>query len=371
MESRYYHVMLLHALGDTIGFKNGAWEFNNYVSPDKLDTVDYVNEMIYEFIELGGVNGIDLTGWKISDDTILHIAMARAMIRYNGQHDKRFVNKIKNCLKREADVMENEEFDRVIGLTTRDSIELFAHGQDARDLPYDMFGGGNGAAMRTLCVGMCLYKEVQQDQMIWMSVVSSQLTHNNSHGYLGGFNAALFVALAMRSVPLVQWPMILVGLLGTSALKQYNLTNTEDEIFDQILYSRYWKKYIDTKFDQGVPIRNRAFANPMHRIRYFHDNFHQSNGSSQIGGSGYLCMIMAYDALLDCDGKWEKLICYAMLHSGDSDTIGAVAGGLYGAVYGMGDVPPHMLEHIERKQELKKLAKQMYKKYGDDGAMGK
>jgi ADP-ribosylglycohydrolase len=74
-------------------------------------------------------------------------------------------------------------------------------------------------------------------------------------------------------------------------------------------------------------------------------------------------MIMAYDAVLDCDGKWEKLIVYAILHSGDSDTIGAVAGGLYGAVYGMGDVPLHMLEHLERKKEIEKLARDIYKKY--------
>ena len=53
-------------------------------------------------------------------------------------------------------------------------------------------------------------------------------------------------------------------------------------------------------------------------------------------------MIMAYDALLDCNGNWEKLIVYAILHIGDSDTIGAVAGGLYGAVYGFGDVPENM-----------------------------
>jgi len=35
-----------------------------------------------------------------------------------------------------------------------------------------------------------------------------------------------------------------------------------------------------------------------------------------------------------------------MLHPGDSDTIGAISGSLYGILYGKGDVPPHMLEYL-------------------------
>ena len=66
-------IMILHALGDTIGFKNGDWEFN-YGNNIDINTLEYVNELIYEFIDLGGVTGINLKKWKVSDDTILHIA---------------------------------------------------------------------------------------------------------------------------------------------------------------------------------------------------------------------------------------------------------------------------------------------------------
>jgi ADP-ribosylglycohydrolase len=52
-----------------------------------------------------------------------------------------------------------------------------------------------------------------------------------------------------------------------------------------------------------------------------------------------------------------------MLHPGDSDTVGAIAGGLYGAVYGYGDVPPNMLEYLEEKKVLKKLGNTMYDQY--------
>jgi ADP-ribosylglycohydrolase len=72
---------------------------------------------------------------------------------------------------------------------------------------------------------------------------------------------------------------------------------------------------------------------------------------------------MAYDALLDCDGKWEKIIFYAILNPSDSSTVGAIAGGFYGAVYGFGDVPLTMLQNIEEGNNLIDLGKKMYKKF--------
>ena len=75
-------------------------------------------------------------------------------------------------------------------------------------------------------------------------------------------------------------------------------------------------------------------------------------------------MIMAYDALIDCDGLWEKLVFYSMLHPGDSDTVGAIAGGLYGIVYGFGDVPEKMMCCVEKKSLLIELGKSFYNMFG-------
>ena len=378
MEERIYSVLILHALGDTIGFKNGDWEFN-YDDMSKLEVLDYVNELIYEFIELGGVNGIDLKGWHVSDDTFLHLAIGRSMLKFKKKINEPFILDIKRNIQQEAIRMQNEKegkykaenneidsnnVNRYMGVTTQIEIMKFTKKYDARFGKYDSFSGGNGAAMRSLVIGLCLHDEKNRELMSDLSVVSSQITHNNAIGYLAGFTAALFTALAITNVPIKKWVYILLDYLKSDTLKKYLSLDNLDQIHDHNMYIRYWQKYIDTKFDaKKEPIRNRSYSNPMHRIRYFHDNFHKDDISYQIGGSGFLCMIMAYDAVLDCDGKWEKLIVYAILHSGDSDTIGAVAGGLYGAVYGMGDVPLHMLEHLERKKEIEKLARDIYKKY--------
>jgi ADP-ribosylarginine hydrolase len=364
LKNKFKAVMILHALGDTIGFKNGDWEFN-YHDTDKFEVLDYVNELIYEFIDLGGINGIDLKEWKISDDTFLHIALAKSLLTYKQKDglNEDIIREIKANMYDEADRMWQEAdgtytdldgkkvvFNRYIGITTSENIDTFTKDYDARYAPYNDYGGGNGAAMRTLCIGMCFSEEQNRNELIQLSIISSQTTHNNASGYLGGFNAALFTALAIEDVPLKEWPYILIKYLKSDKLKSFLSLNNLDQVYDHSQYIRYWQKYIDTKFDKhGNPLRIRANSNPMHRIRYYHDNFYKGGISYQIGSSGYLCMIMAFDALLDCDGCWEKLVVYAMLHSGDSDTIGAVAGGLYGAKYGFCDVPEKMTRYIERK----------------------
>jgi ADP-ribosylglycohydrolase len=384
LKTKFRAIMILHALGDTIGFKNGDWEFN-YHDNAKRDMLDYVNELIYEFIELGGINGIDLKDWKVSDDTFFHIAMAKSLLKYNKKSvidsenpvSDELINEIKANLIDESKRLGREaigsyidennnkvKFNRYIGVTTAESIKVFSPHYDARYAPYDDFAGGNGAAMRTLCIGMCLSGNKNIGKLVDLSIISSQLTHNNASGYLGGFNAALFTALAIEEIPIKKWPYILIEYLKSESLKAYLSLDNMDQIYDHNQYIRYWQKYIDTKFDNdGNPLKFRANSNPMHRIRYYHENFYKGGFSDQIGSSGYLCMIMAYDALLDCDGCWEKLIVYAILHPGDSDTVGAVAGGLYGAIYGFGDVPEHMIKYIERKNELEDLASKLYDKF--------
>jgi ADP-ribosylglycohydrolase len=114
---------------------------------------------------------------------------------------------------------------------------------------------------------------------------------------------------------------------------------------------------------ESKPIKSRSTSNLIFRIRYYYQNFVENTKSTGIGVSGFCASIMAYDALLDCDGLWEKLVFYAMLHPGDSDTIGAIAGGLYALIYGFGDVPKKLLCCIEEKEILLELGEIFFKKY--------
>ena len=55
---------------------------------------------------------------------------------------------------------------------------------------------------------------------------------------------------------------------------------------------------------------------------------------------------LAYDALLGSKGDWKELCYRSMIHGGDNDSTGCIAGSWYGAVYGFNQVNPKLYEVI-------------------------
>ena len=52
------------------------------------------------------------------------------------------------------------------------------------------------------------------------------------------------------------------------------------------------------------------------------------------GASGDDSVIIAYDAILGSKGIWSELCLRGILHGGDNDTTGTIAGAWFGALYG-------------------------------------
>ena len=50
-------------------------------------------------------------------------------------------------------------------------------------------------------------------------------------------------------------------------------------------------------------------------------------------------LFVRYDALLGSGASWEQLCRRGMLHSGDNDSTGVIAGACFGAMYGFNGVP--------------------------------
>ena len=357
---KYIALFVLHALGDTIGFKNGDWEFNY----NKETDLSSILEFVYEFIDLGGVNGIILKGWRVSDDTLYHMAIALALLHFEDKIDDKFILQLKNSLILVHNRLVHEKIDESIkrypGYATEKYIQKFDLDEK---ISYDPATGGNGAAMRNLCVGAAFHKEEQIEMLVDVSIVSSKLTHNSPLGFLAGMTSAYFVSLAISGTHIFKWPSLLIDLLNSDMVKKHIDMTNNDVLMDYMMYIKYWKQYIESRFLNEEPLKKKIFTNLMYRIKYYYQNFVQDTKADAIGGSGFCAMIMAYDCLVDCDGKWEKLIFYSMLHPGDSDTVGAIAGGMYGALYGFGDVPNQMLDYLEEKNEILSIGDYFYKMY--------
>ena len=95
----------------------------------------------------------------------------------------------------------------------------------------------------------------------------------------------------------------------------------------------------------------------------FYNNIFDNNPEAKYGKSGYSAIIVAYDCLVDAGKSWEKLVIYAMINNFDSDTIGSIAGGLYGAVHGMKYVPKGNMKYIEDRETIIKTGSLLYEKY--------
>lgn len=362
MINRYIATVVLHALGDTIGFKNGDWEFNYF---KEVITLDTTNELLYEFIDLGGINEINLEGWHVSDDTIIHMAIIKALLKSSKKFNERMIVNVKKELVAAYNLMVDDEekgLDRMPGVTTNKYIEKFNTGYDGRNSPYDKKSGGNGAAMRCSCIGLAYYGEKNREKLYEVAIETSRVTHNSAIGYLGGLTTALFTAFAIEGIDIIKWPFNLIDILSSNDIKEY-ISDDQDEQNDYEKYINYWRKYIDTRFENEKPLKVRAHINLIFRSRYHYENFTRNTGSFLIGESGYSATIMAYDSLLDSNNVWEKIIIYSALHFGDSDTVAAIACSWYGALYGFGDVPEKNLKYLEFKDELFSLGKQLYEKY--------
>jgi len=371
-EDKYIACMLLHAVGDTVGYKNSLWEF-------KKGTYEKTLEKVYEFIDLGGVTNISLKNWNVSDDTILHMKTCDALIQ-NWSSLNSYGTILKENYIQALKQFEEEGYEmRYPGKTTLESLKRLKDGGHWYDTPYNIYSGGSGASMRSLCIGLAFHGQENRDKLIQFAIESSRITHNSTVGYLGGFASALFAALAMEGIHIYEWPFILLDMINSKQVYRYiksTVRDVESYVRDHHVFVDKWVRYTEDKFDQDKkPVKRKATINLVLRGQYYKKTFgfdllvphEKTNEGSQdyflIGSGGDDSVIIAYDALLDAGDNWEKLIYYAMLHMGDTDTTGCIAAGLYGILYGMTSVPKKFLEHLEYKKEITELGKQLYKKF--------
>lgn len=351
MEGRYTAGMVLAGVGDAMGFKCGDWEFN------------YNGEKIHEEAKaMGGVKRLCIRKptFIVSDDTVLLLSTAEALVTKskNGVSNELYLELATNYQNDYAKDMQG----RSGGLTTGSAcFALRPREPDGWKIPFNSRGGGCGAAMRSMCVGL-RYPNVFDvsclEKLIAVSVESGRMTHNHPTGYLGSFASALFGAFSICNIPVLKWGCLLLKLLPK--VLAYIKKEGRDVEKNEAAWSYFeeqWKKYLTKRhllegesahFDDNYGIKER-------------DDFYKSLAFANWGGaSGHDAPMIAYDALLFAKDDWVTLCHHGMLHSGDNDSTGVIAGFCFGAIYGFKDVPKGNYEEVEYKSRLETAAKKIH-----------
>jgi ADP-ribosylglycohydrolase len=353
MDIKYNAVFLVHSLGDIIGLNFAIAKDSEY---------NTINEYIYEFINLGGINGLDISKLYCSTNTLYHIAIADAMLQYKKIKKKsKFLLNVDNNLQhmtfRILHDKEKKSIDRYKNEMTIDLHYKLHHKQQYK---YGE-GGGNGAAVRSVCIGLM---DVSIEELVRLAISISEITHKSPLGYLASLTIAYFIRLAINNTAIEKWPKLLMELLESKNVITHIDLKNKDINSEYHAYIGYWQHYMNTRFNNaGDVITTRAHKNLIFRFKYYYENFVKNSYTDDTGSSGICAVIMAYDCVLDAGNSWEKLVFYSMIHFGDSRGVGSLAGALYGALYGYGDIPEHMLKNIDERKTLLKYSRKFYKMF--------
>lgn len=372
--AKYKACMVLHSACDTIGFGEGFIEFNDF--NNDID-YNYTNEMVFKFISLGGINNMFIDKWYASDDTVLHMGTALGLINV-GKEKFNIETYGKKLMVEYLKCIDNLSPSRYPGRMTMTSLKMLKNGTDWNEIPYAIpgTGDGNGATIRSSCIGLAFYKDSDLDKLIAVSIESARMTHNSVVGYTGALNTSYFISLAIRGIHYSKWPNMFIDLLESDIIDKF-LEKSKRGFKEFKREKNYcislWKKYCLGRFT-GKNIRYAEFMiNPAYRNKYYADNFglprDTINTTFYVAGKGALdCVIIAYDAFVDSmlseiNPSWEKLVIYSSIHSGDSDSTGAVAGSFWGAYNGFDGVPKSNYSKLEYLEELNSIGQKIYDLY--------
>ncbi|MEM0354137.1 MAG: ADP-ribosylglycohydrolase family protein [Thermoplasmata archaeon] len=330
--TRAIMIPIYQSLGDTIGYKNGEWEFNRgepNIGPE------YTNELIYEFISLGGINDLDISNWLASDDTILYLATLKVLLN-EPRNVQDFGKQLREAYLDTIPILENRFKRRSPGTTIMNSLYIQKNISWDK-LPYNSRDIGAGSAMRSGCIGIIFPGRHNREKLISYAVECSRITHNSAIAILGSVTSALFTAYGLEGTPVNLWPHKLIKLLKSGIVDKYieKTRPHEYHLFarDKVIFLGQWEYYISFRFTGLTPrLDLKNMKNPVMRYRYLSENF--SKGHLDFPGScGDDAVIMAYDALLEGGNVIEKVIVYSILHPGDSDTVGSICLSWFGTIY--------------------------------------
>lgn len=365
VKDKYNACMILFTVGDVVGFKSKQWKLADQ-SHLESDDYKYTYELLFKYIDDGGIFGIDLSN-KVSSVTILNKIIANVMLNKTERFDDNidsFIIKLKDAITDED--TKKRWFDSKI----IENINKIGKGVKWDKIQYDKTEIFSNVGCGAIPVGMILNKV---EDVIQYSIEFGRILHNNCLSYLGFLTISLFAHYAIKDKQIITWPYRLIKILESPKLDEYFKKTRDHENFLSCKekFINNWKRYMHDKFKQDKMLQPKQpmMTNLKLRMKYYIEKFgpryyesilEERQASYLPGNSGIDATIMIYDCIVDSGINWETLIIYSAIHYGNSNVIGATCAGLYGLLYGFSNVPKYDLENLEFFSELKGIGKSIH-----------
>ncbi|MBO5384284.1 MAG: ADP-ribosylglycohydrolase family protein [Ruminococcus sp.] len=192
---------------------------------------------------------------------------------------------------------------------------------------------GCGGVMRVAPVGLYFGKSnMPIERIARIGADAAGITHGHELGYIPAALLAHIIASIIRN--------------GVTALIDI-IKNSLSEI--EKLFGN--EKHIDELYD----IVNKAISLSQSDVDTF--------SAIEELGEGWVAeetIAIAVYCALKYESNFEKAICAAVNHSGDSDSTGAVCGNILGAYLGIDAIPQKYLEKLELKDLIEEITADLY-----------
>lgn len=253
---------------------------------------------------------------RYTDDTQMSIDLASSFIQNNGVNQEHLA----------ATFAENYRWSRGYGPTTAWLLKRIKNGANWQDLnrkKYRDGSFGNGAAMRAPILAMCFPED--EEILNYNIIKSSEITHAHPLAIEGAKLIAFVTCAALHD-----WDTeaILEALTSWCKSSEYK-TRVEFCIESIQTQGRVQDKVLKSKLGNGIDASQSCVTAIYFALRY---------------------RAQGYDSMLD---QIRKL-------GGDTDTIGAMAGAIFGAFNGCDVIGKSKIQCLENAEKIIELSEQLY-----------
>jgi ADP-ribosyl-[dinitrogen reductase] hydrolase len=264
----------------------------------------------------GGPFNLKAGQW--TDDTSQALCLADSILSDRGFGQEDFLNRMINWKQHGHNSSTGECFD--IGIGTANALW---HYESTGKVPLNANSGGNGNIMRLAPVAIAYHRDTDKVQEI------ARLSSLTTHGHISALTCADLLGLMLRNY-----------ITGDHVEGDFSLPGrTEDDPRDPYMCS-----------DTLYKLSSAATSNE--------SEWHNISGFS----TDTLCAAMY--CFFNTE-SFEECVLTAVNLGGDTDSVGAVAGQIAGAYYGLSGIPQKFIDGLQDSERFLMLAEQLFNLYGD------